>query len=65
MKFLDKLKAGIAHFMSGRYGTDQLGFAMVITALVITFVGAITGARTVCSVLADVLLVLCFFRMRS
>ena len=44
MKFLDKLRAGIAHFMSGRYGTDQLGFTMVITALIVTFIGAITQA---------------------
>jgi predicted membrane protein len=65
MKFLDKLRVGIAHFMSGRYGTDQLGFTMVITALIVTFIGAITGARTVCTVIADVLLVLCFVRMLS
>ena len=33
MGFLDKLRAAMARFMSGRYGADQLSMAMVIAAL--------------------------------
>ena len=33
MGFLDKLRASMARFMSGRYGADQLSMAMVIAAL--------------------------------
>ena len=35
MGFLDKLRASMARFMSGRYGADQLSMAMVIAALVV------------------------------
>ena len=33
MGFLDKLRASMARFMSGRYGADQLSMALVIAAL--------------------------------
>ena len=36
MGFLDKLRASMARFMSGRYGADQLSMAMVIAALVVS-----------------------------
>ena len=65
MKFMDKLREKMAHFMSGRYGSDQLGFTMVIAALILTFLGAVTGTRVIFTVVADVLLVLVFFRMFS
>ncbi|MBQ8093631.1 MAG: hypothetical protein IJ242_08665 [Clostridia bacterium] len=65
MKFLDTLREKIAHFMSGRYGSDQLSFTMVIAALVVTLIGALTGTRVVLTVVADVLLILVFVRMLS
>ena len=56
MVFLDKLRASMARFMSGRYGADQLSMAMVIAALVVSILGTFTGAR---------LLIVAFFRMLS
>ena len=64
MGFLDKLRASMARFMSGRYGADQLSMAMVITALVVSILGTFTGARAVV-VLSDALLIVAFFRMLS
>ena len=49
MGFLDKLRASMARFMSGRYGADQLSMAMVIAALVVSILGTFTGARAVLS----------------
>ena len=53
MGFLDKLRASMARFMSGRYGADQLSMAMVIAALVVSILGTFTGARAVAMVLSD------------
>ena len=65
MGFLDKLRASMARFMSGRYGADQLSMAMVIAALVVSILGTFTGARAVAMVLSDALLIWAFFRMLS
>ena len=65
MGFLDKLRASMARFMSGRYGADQLSMAMVIAALVVSILGTFTGARAVAMVLSDALLIVAFFRMLS
>ena len=65
MGFLDKLRASMARFMSGRYGADQLSMAMVIAALVVSILGTFTGARAVAMVLSDALLIVAFFRMFS
>ncbi len=65
MSFLDKLRATMARFMSGRYGADQLSMAMVIAALVVSILGTFTGARAVAMVLSDALLIVAFFRMFS
>ena len=65
MGFLDKLRAAMARFMSGRYGADQLSMAMVIAALVVSILGTFTGARAVAMVLSDALLIVAFFRMFS
>ena len=56
MGFLDKLRASMAKWMSGRYGADQLSMAMVIAALVVSILGTFTGARAVAMVLSDALL---------
>ena len=45
MGFLDKLRASMARFMSGRYGADQLSMAMVIAALVVALGAALTLPR--------------------
>ena len=63
MGFLDKLRAAMARFMSGRYGADQLSMAMVIAALVVSILGTFTGARAVAMVLSDALLIVAFFRI--
>ena len=55
----------MARWMSGRYGADQLSMAMVIAALVVSILGAFTGARAVAMVLSDALLIVAFFRMLS
>ena len=65
MGFLDKLRASMARWMSGRYGADQLSMAMVIAALVVSILGTFTGARAVAMVLSDALLIVAFFRMLS
>lgn len=65
MGFLDKLRAAMARFMSGRYGADQLSMAMVIAALVVSILGSFFGARMVAMVLSDALLIVAFFRMLS
>ena len=64
MGFFEKIRAAFARFMAGRYGADQLSFAMVIGALVMTLVG--TFARFgLLTLMADALLILVFFRMLS
>lgn len=64
MGFLDKLRASFARFMSGRAGVDQLSYAMVIAALVITLIGALGGVGLL-TLMADALILLAFFRMFS
>ena len=64
MGFLDKIRASFARFMSGRYGADQLSYAMVILALVMTVVGALSGLGLL-TLMADALLIVMFVRMIS
>lgn len=64
MGFLDKLRASFARFMSGRYGADNLSYAMVITALVMTVIGALSGLG-ILTLMADALLIVMFVRMLS
>ena len=64
MGFFDKLRAGFARFMSGRTGVDQLSYAMVIAALVMTIVGGLSGFGLL-TLMADALILLAFFRMLS
>ena len=64
MGFFDKLRAGFARFMSGRYGADQLSYAMVILALVMTVIGALSGLG-ILTLMADALLIVMFVRMFS
>ena len=64
MGFLDKIRASFARFMSGRYGADQLSYAMVILALVMTVVGALSGLGLL-TLMADAMLIVMFVRMLS
>lgn len=64
MGFFDKLRAGFARFMSGRTGVDQLSYAMVIAALVMTIIGGLAGIGLL-TLMADALILLAFFRMLS
>ena len=64
MGFLDKIRQSLARFMSGRYGADQLSYAMVITALIMTVIGALSGLG-ILTLMADALLLLMFWRMLS
>ena len=64
MGFFDKIRANLSRFMSGRYGVDQLGHEMVICALVMTVIGALTRFHLI-SLMADALLLLALFRIFS
>lgn len=64
MGFMDKIRAAFARFMSGRYGADQLSYAMVIGALVMTVIGALSGLGLL-TLMADALLVVVFIRILS
>ena len=64
MGFFDKIRAGFARFMSGRTGVDQLSYAMVIAALVMTIIGGIVGLGLL-TLMADALILLAFYRMLS
>ena len=64
MGFFDKLRAGFARFMSGRTGVDQLSYAMVILALVMMVVGALSGLGLL-TLMADALMIVMFVRMLS
>ncbi len=64
MGFFDKIRASFARFMSGRYGADQLSYAMVIGALVLTLTGALSRLGLL-TLMADALLIVVFIRMFS
>lgn len=64
MGFFDKLRASFSRFMSGRTGVDQLSYAMVIAALVMTIVGSLTHFALL-TLMADALILLAVFRMLS
>ena len=64
MKFFDRVRASLARLMMGRYGVDQLSYAMVIAALVLTLAGALTRLGLL-TLLADALLIVSFVRMFS
>ena len=64
MGFLNRLRASLARFMSGRYGSDQLNMSMLWTALIMSIVGSIAKVGLI-TIMADALLLLMFFRMLS
>ena len=64
MGIVDKFRAAVSRFMSGRYGSDQLNLTMVIGALIVTTIGSLTGVYFL-TLAADALLLLAIFRMFS
>ena len=64
MGFFDKIRASFARFMAGRYGADQLSFAMVMATLVMTIIGSLSHFGLL-TLMADALLLVAFFRMLS
>lgn len=71
MGFFQKLKNGLARFMYGRNGTDQLGIAMLwayvglIVARMVFAMLELGAAALVCDVLTYAAAILILFRMMS
>ena len=63
MGFFSKIREKIAHFMSGRYGSDQLNMTLVVVALIVTVIGSFTSWRIPFMIVADAILVVVFIRM--
>ena len=42
MSFLQKLRAGIAKFMAGRRGADELSLALLIAGVILSFLSSLT-----------------------
>ena len=61
--FLDKVKNGIATFMDGRYGGDQLGVVLVAFALILSLLSNVAGKWLL--ILALAALVYAIVRMLS
>ena len=64
MGFFDRLRMAFTRFMSGRYGVDQLNHSLIITALVMTVIGAISRVGLI-TLVGDVFLITALFRMLS
>lgn len=45
--FWMKFKAGVARFMQGRYGPDQLGLATIWASIILNLIGALSGNAAV------------------
>ena len=52
------------NFMSGRYGTDQLNLALLISYLIFCLIASLTGL-TFFNLFALAAVILCFYRMLS
>lgn len=64
MSFLNKIKESIRRFMIGRNGSDELAFALLIAALVLSILSSILNSG-ILSLLSMVAYVFCIFRMFS
>ena len=62
--FLGKLKMGLARFMQGRHGVDNLGMCTLFSGLILSLLGSFTRVSLL-SLLGLVLYVLTIFRMFS
>ena len=61
--FVEKFRASVTRFMYGRYGSDQLGLALVSLALVLSIVGSFAGRWV--AVLSTALAIVAVARMLS
>ncbi len=64
MSFWQKIKAGMARFMEGRHGPDNLSMLTLFTGLLLTIISTFTGSG-ILSFLGLVLYILTIFRMFS
>lgn len=64
MNWLEKMKIRLQHFMRGRYGADQLTFALLVVAMILSLGSALLNS-SVGSFLASAVLILCYFRILS
>jgi len=64
MGFFDKIRAGFARFMAGRYGTDQLNVAMLVVSIAMSLIGGLSRFG-ILTLMADALLIVMFIRMLS
>ena len=64
MTFLQKIKLGLARFMQGRHGADNLGMFTLLSGLVITLLSSFLGLPLL-SYVGFALYVITLFRMLS
>ena len=64
MSFMDKIKAGIMRFMTGRHGADEFSLALLIAGLALSLLGSITRFF-VLDLLGWALYIYALFRMFS
>lgn len=64
LSFWEKMKNGFRSFMMGRNGSDELSFAMLVSALILMLISSILGSPLV-NLLSLILYGLCIFRMFS
>lgn len=64
MSFMNRIKAGLYRFMSGRYGADQLSMTALWTAIILSVLGSLTGLSFL-GLLSTALFVWTLFRMLS
>lgn len=64
MNLLQKIRENLTRFMAGRYGVDQLGFAGVIAALVVSVIGSVSRVW-VLTLVSDAILLVMLWRMLS
>lgn len=67
-QFFSRINAGLRRFMQGRYGSDKLNTALLITGLVTCFLSMVAGVGIiglVLTVVSYVLMGIVIFRMLS
>ena len=64
MTFLQKIKEKLIRFMQGRHGLDNLGMFTLLTGLVISIIGSLTGSFLL-ALLGWALYIITIFRMFS
>ena len=64
MEFMQKIRAGIARFMAGRRGPDELSLALLIGGLIVSTLGSLIGLP-ILSLVSLAAYVYCIFRTFS